>query len=145
MSSYSSLFRDELSQLARFRGGVDPSTVNSAVNVNEPAEPGEVANGNSCEPVGSDPQAAVCSAAPDPESPGKLLRPVRVIHPIFDLCPNQDGFDELALDCLTVDPVQFARCSDRRKYEVVASQLACARLLPFETPTAVHGFDPPQS
>jgi hypothetical protein len=56
MSMYPNPFRDEFSQLARFRGGVDPSTVRSAVDVNEPAEPGEVANGNSCEPVGSDPR-----------------------------------------------------------------------------------------
>jgi hypothetical protein len=84
MSGYPNLLRDELSELARFRGGADPSTVNSDVEASEPAEAGEVANGNSCEPVGSDPQAAVSLAAPDPESPGRLLRPVRVANPIFD-------------------------------------------------------------
>jgi hypothetical protein len=78
MSRYPNLFREELSELARFRGGADPSTVNSAVDANEPAEVGEVANGNSCEPVGSDPQAAVSPVAPEPESPGRVLRPVRV-------------------------------------------------------------------
>jgi hypothetical protein len=100
MSRYPNLFREELSELARFRGGADPSTVNSNVDASEAAEVGEVAKGNSCEPVGSDPQAAVRPVGPDPESPGRLLRPVRVTNPIFELCPNLDGFDELALGCL---------------------------------------------
>jgi hypothetical protein len=129
MSRYPNLFREELSELARSRGGADPSTVDSAADATEPAEAGEVANGNSCEPVGSDPQAAVDPVAPEPESPGRVLLPVRVRNPIFDWCPNLDGFDELALDCLRVDPVKFAHCNDRRKYEIVAAQLACARPL----------------
>jgi hypothetical protein len=62
--------------------------VNSNVGASEPAEIGEVANGNSCEPVGSDPQVAARPVAPEPEAPGRLLRHVRVTHPIFDLCPN---------------------------------------------------------
>jgi hypothetical protein len=37
--------------------------------------------------------------------------------------------NKLALDYLTVDPVRFARCSDRRKYEITSAQLACARPL----------------
>jgi hypothetical protein len=86
MSRYPNLFRDEVSGLARFRGGADPSTLRSEVDASEPAELGEVANGNICEPLGSDPPAAVRSVTPNPEPTGALLRPIRVINPIFDSC-----------------------------------------------------------
>jgi hypothetical protein len=125
----SHLVRDELSELARFRGGVEPFKALSKVDAFELAEPGEVADGTSCEPVGSDSPAAGCAVTPDAEPTGELLRPIRVSSPIFDSCPNLDGSDELVLHCLNLDPARLARSSDRRRYEIVAEHLACACLL----------------
>jgi hypothetical protein len=83
MSRYPHLVLDELSKLSCFRVGAEPSQALSEVGAIELAQAGEVADGTSCEPVGSDSPAAGRAISPDAEPTGQLMRPIRASNSRF--------------------------------------------------------------